>query len=486
MGRPTLLRFIASLAIIAAVAAVTLPPSGAATAAYATRILRPGDRGSDVRELQQRLSALGYRLAADGVFGPATRQAVIAFQRRQGLVADGIVGAQTYRALNTAGPTRDAAVLDSPAATFVTHVVQRGEALFAIAARYGTTVTAIVEANGLRGTTIYAGQTLKVPVRGAGRQATGRHVVQAGDTLSGIGIRYGVTVEALKAANGLRSDIIYVGQTLSIPGTARIASAAPAQAAGAEAPAASVRHTVARGDTLWSISQQYGVPVERLREANGLRSDTIYIGQVLTIPGGQAAPDPYPDQPLAGKVIVVDAGHGGRDPGTYGVSSGVAESMITLDLARRVGDLLARAGATVVMTRDADVDVRDPQDPSAGPLQSRVNLANRAQAALFVSIHADWYDDPSVHGAATFYHPRRPQDATVARAIQQGLVQATGLANRGARPAGYYVLNHTTMPAVLVETGLLSSPADERRLLDPAFRQAVAEGLVAGIVQALR
>lgn len=99
-----------------------------------------------------------------------------------------------------------------------THVVQRGDTLIRIAHRYGVSVPALREANNIRGDLIRTGQRLTIPGASSAPAATQYHIVSRGDTLSGIGIRYGVSVSRIKQANNLRSDVIRVGQKLSIPG----------------------------------------------------------------------------------------------------------------------------------------------------------------------------------------------------------------------------------------------------------------------------
>ena len=168
------------------------------------------------------------------------------------------------------------------------HVVQAGENLFRIALRYGTTVEALQAANNLAGTSIYVGQRLVIPAPGApaGAPASGGavHVVQPGDTLSAIALRYGVTTAALMAANNISSpNLIYVGQRLTVPGTA---GGAPAGA-----PSGGGTYTVQPGDTLSRIARLHGTTVAALASLNGLANPSaIYVGQVLrvsgTAPGG--------------------------------------------------------------------------------------------------------------------------------------------------------------------------------------------------------
>ncbi len=168
------------------------------------------------------------------------------------------------------------------------HVVRRGETLSSIAARYGTTTQAIVQANGLRNPNyIYAGQRLAIPGSGSSTPnssgGAGTYVVQRGDTLFSIASRHGTTVAALMQVNGLSSSIIYVGQRLAIPGAGSSGSASSG------APSGAGTYTVQRGDTLSAIAYRHGTTVAALMQANGLYSSIIYVGQRLTIPGGSSA-----------------------------------------------------------------------------------------------------------------------------------------------------------------------------------------------------
>ena len=175
------------------------------------------------------------------------------------------------------------------------HVVRWGETLGSIAARYGVTVNAIMQANGLTNPNyVYVGQTLRIPTAGAGPfvpPSGTTYVVKWGDSLGSIAYRYGITVEALMAANGLTNpNFIYAGQTLVIPG----ASPAPLPAPAAPPPAVTY-YTVKWGDTLESIAYRYGTTVAAIMQANNLANSWyIYAGQVLAIPTGTAMPPTHP------------------------------------------------------------------------------------------------------------------------------------------------------------------------------------------------
>jgi len=169
------------------------------------------------------------------------------------------------------------------------HSVRRGESLYSIAQRYGSSVSAIRQANGIRGNLIHPGQTLVVPRFGDNRpQRTqrvtsgGSYVVQRNDTLWDISRSFGTTVDELCAANGLsRGATIRPGQRLAIP-------AGGAGTAPSKTTTGSTTYKVRRGDTLYDIARKFRVSVSALRRANGLTSSRIYPGDVLRIPGSRA------------------------------------------------------------------------------------------------------------------------------------------------------------------------------------------------------
>lgn len=160
------------------------------------------------------------------------------------------------------------------------YIVQRGDTLSALARRYGVTVQALVAYNSLASTNIYVGQRLLIPGQSTPTYPI-TYVVQRGDTLSKIAKRYDTTVAALMQVNNLRTETIYVGQRLTIS-----VASDPNQPV--------VYHTVQRGDTLSTIARRYNISVAAVRAANGLTSDTIYVGQRLLIPNSLGYPTPTP------------------------------------------------------------------------------------------------------------------------------------------------------------------------------------------------
>ena len=203
------------------------------------------------------------------------------------------------------GTAADAqAVLDSnPRDTWaprMIHIVREGDNLYVIAQKYGSSVSAIRQANGLRGSLIRPGQSLVVPRFGTSTQIArqqplrtgddGSYVVQRNDTLWDIARGFSITVDSLCAANGLaRNQVIRPGQRLTIPDGASYS--APARPSTGNDLTAST-HTVRSGDTLYDIARANGVTATALRRANGLSSSRIYPGKVLRIPApvDKAAP----------------------------------------------------------------------------------------------------------------------------------------------------------------------------------------------------
>lgn len=172
-----------------------------------------------------------------------------------------------------------------------TYTVRAGDTLTGIAARYGIGVEQLAAANGLRATSwVYVGQRLVIPGAASVSPAVAPsgsgsvYIVRWGDTLTGIAARYGVGVSQLAAANGLyATSWVYAGQRLTIPGAATATASTPAQ------PASSTTggvYVVRPGDTLIGIAQRYGISTSQLAARNGLTWNSwVYVGQKLVIPG---------------------------------------------------------------------------------------------------------------------------------------------------------------------------------------------------------
>lgn len=191
----------------------TVPPAA---------VLRQGSRGTDVITLQYLLNVIAEyypgvpSISQDGIFGNATRQAVIAFQQTKGLTPDGIVGAATWKALYDAYRGIGDYVPDpGPDTGTVEYVVRAGDTLWLLSQRYGTTVAELKRLNNLTSDELSIGQILRIPTGQA--PSYFEYTVRAGDTLWLLSQRYGTTVEAIKSLNGLTGNLLNIGQVLLIP-----------------------------------------------------------------------------------------------------------------------------------------------------------------------------------------------------------------------------------------------------------------------------
>jgi N-acetylmuramoyl-L-alanine amidase len=169
-------------------------------------------------------------------------------------------------------------------------------------------------------------------------------------------------------------------------------------------------------------------------------------------------------------VVVIDAGHGGFDRGGI-PSQRIAEKTMTLDVALRLRKKLLDVGYRVVMTRDSDIFV---------PLAERAAIANSNYNAIFICIHFNSATRSEANGIETYYY-RRDAMALAAN-IHRNVIAGAPSENRGIRRRGYYVLRKTTTPAVLVECGFLTNPAEGQLALTSAYRDKLAEEITRGIL----
>ena len=197
--------------------------------------------------------------------------------------------------------------------------------------------------------------------------------------------------------------------------------------------------------------------------------------------------------------VAVDPGHGGGDSGAVGElppgavtglppridAQGrplILEKDVNLDIGLRLDGYLRGRGGRTILTRTTDLGGGDRPYTSVGAdLRARVDVANEAGAELFVSVHNNALSR-TASGTETFhfYYSSAPA-RLLAQDVQSELVAALGLPDRGVKSAGFYVLRHTVMPAVLVEGAFLSNPSEALLLADPNVRQRIAEAVGRGV-----
>jgi N-acetylmuramoyl-L-alanine amidase len=358
------------------------------------RLFRLGDVDPAVRDIRDRLSATGDLPAAAGtgdgpdleVYDAGVADAVRAFQQRRGLLADGVVGPQTYRALDGARwALGDRILLHTP-----------------------------------------------------GHLLSGDDVAELQERLLGLGFHVGRVDGLFGPSTETALRELQRGVGLEPDGTCG-------------------------PSTLRALSQLLtrsvsGGQAHQLRETEQVR---------------QAGPR------LAGRVVVLDPGHGASDSGARSDRpDGLDEAGVVLDIARRIEGRLAATGVLAVLSRGVDADPDDLE---------RAELANSLGADLVVSLHCESTSSASANGVATYFYGHDRPGAwsavgeRLADLIRRELVARTGLVDCQSHPRTWDLLRRTTMPAVRLDVGYLSNPDDARRLADPAFRDTIADSVVVAI-----
>ncbi|MHB8170343.1 MAG: N-acetylmuramoyl-L-alanine amidase [Thermincolia bacterium] len=203
---------------------------------------------------------------------------------------------------------------------------------------------------------------------------------------------------------------------------------------------------------------------------------------IKTLPGKKAfqVVIPFSDQSLAGRVIVIDAGHGGIDPGAVGLK-GLKEKDVAWDMTQVLIGQLKDRGAQVILSRQDDTKI---------PLLQRAKVANENYADIFVSIHANAFTNRQVNGTATYYYApsslpvlyeQAGERKKLAMAVQTELVKELGLKDNGILQGNFAVIRETLMPSILVETAFISNSTEEALLADSQFRIRAAQAIARGV-----
>jgi|GEM_PF-1298972 len=171
------------------------------------------------------------------------------------------------------------------------------------------------------------------------------------------------------------------------------------------------------------------------------------------------------------KIIVIDPGHGGNDPGAI-ATDGTYEKAFTIDISNRLKRMLEESGAVVIMCRQHD------ENPS---LQDRCDIGNNNNADIFLSIHINSFFHPYAGGTETFYY--KPTDKPLAYCIQDAMVKALGFRDNGLKRGRLYVLRNTRMPAMLVEPGFITNPLEFSRMNQPEIREKIARAVADGTLR---
>ena len=227
---------------------------------------------------------------------------------------------------------------------------------------------------------------------------------------------------------------------------------------------------------------QLATPITQIPAPKKFFNFLVGMGIIISLMGAHRA-NPIEAvaeaMPVSRKIIVIDAGHGGWDPGM--VSGKVEEKDINLSIARKLQTFLEQGGATVIITRLDDSALGTKK---TGDMHARRLIANTSKADIFVSIHQNSYNSANVRGFQAFYFNESDNSKKLAACIQNRLKEFVNPNNKlGSRAnKNYFVLKQTEMPAVLVECGFLTNYNERNKLTTDEYQEKIAWGIYLGIV----
>lgn len=189
--------------------------------------------------------------------------------------------------------------------------------------------------------------------------------------------------------------------------------------------------------------------------------------------------------PLQDTIIMVDAGHGGRDSGTY--YGDILEKDINLEIAKELEKELTKYGTIVYMTRKRDVDLSSIYDSAKkrGDLYRRLLLIKEKKCDLYISIHINWYDDNTLRGAEVLYNSINKENKVLAHSIMNRFKKELD-SNRNIKTTDLYMYRNTTTPGVLVECGYLSNPTERKLLQKEEYQKRLAKTITKGIIDFMK
>lgn len=214
-----------------------------------------------------------------------------------------------------------------------------------------------------------------------------------------------------------------------------------------------------------------------------VQSNIASISSLVVLGGTGVVPDVTVQKIINGGhiKIALDAGHGGYDSGAVG-PTGKYEKDATLAVVLKLGKILEQNGIEVIYTRTSD-NVSWTTDIN-NDLQTRCDIANNAGVKYFISVHNN-SAVASAHGTETYYMSGSTQGQILAQNIQNELIKATGLTDRGIKTANFYVIKNTDAPAVLTELAFISNPSEEALLFSDSFQNKCAQAIANGIFDTL-
>lgn len=184
--------------------------------------------------------------------------------------------------------------------------------------------------------------------------------------------------------------------------------------------------------------------------------------------------------PLLGKIIYIDAGHGGRDPGT--MYQDIKEKEINLEISKVLEEALLEKGAIVYQIREKDEDLSSEWDAKKkrGDLYRRIQRIEKGKSDLYLSIHINWYMDPNYGGAEVLYYPSNEKNQLLGQSIMDEF-QNELKSPRNLKTTDLYLYKNIKTPGVLIECGFLSNPNERRLLLTKDYQTKIAKAITKGV-----
>lgn len=215
------------------------------------------------------------------------------------------------------------------------------------------------------------------------------------------------------------------------------------------------------------------------RHISGVLSAIIMVCIFSAVTAADKSHTVFYDMPVSGKVIILDPGHGGWDPGKAG-SNGEDEKDINLKIAEDIKDYLEQGGAVVYMTRTEDEALGKTKNED---MKNRISSARKGEADIFISIHQNSFPAANVKGAQVFYHKTSEDGKRLAQNIQDRLVSFADNDNKriAKENDSYYILKKTDIAAVIIECGFLSNAEEEKKLNSEDYRSKIAWAVYMGI-----
>lgn len=182
--------------------------------------------------------------------------------------------------------------------------------------------------------------------------------------------------------------------------------------------------------------------------------------------------------------IVIDAGHGGKDGGAIGVTTGITESELNLRYSLKLKELCETFGIRAILTRSDMNGLYDESAPNKkkSEMEKRRQIINNSGADLMISIHMNSFPSSSCEGAQVYYAKGSEQGFQLAKSVQKSICISFDNAKNYVSVGDFFVLNYSNIPAIMVECGFLSNPEEERKLQKESYCQQFCYNILAGII----